>query len=474
MPAVVPVRFRYNSKTYWYSYSDCEPKVNDYVVVARDSGKVFGWVVDDPFEITPEQERELKAPLKEIARVATAEDLELKEELDRKGHEAKAVFRECAEKRGLDIKPVDVEYYLSGDKAIFHFSSEERIDFRDLVRDLANRLHVHVDMKQIGVRDEARAIGGFGHCGEVLCCVRMSSAFKPVSISMAKEQDLPLNPGKVSGACGRLMCCLRYEFETYKDFKSRAPKMNATVHTPAGDAKVVELNAPKELVRLKMIEGEERFFVPLSGMEKDPENEQGRPCIVCEQAFAENCPASLMRDRQLTIPDVELLDAEVPEKPKKRRKKSGKKKAAEDKAAPEQKRPEAHEKGAEAAGEGKQEAGSSRSGSRRRRSRSKSGGQGQQPEGAQQQRKQRPGQNSSNIRNPQGQAKGQAPAADGGEAAPKKASGGQRRRRGGSRHGGQSQQKEQAQQQASGAHRRPRRTSGGPRSGEGSGNASGE
>ena len=133
-----------------------------------------------------------------------------------------------------DMHPVSVEYLFEGDKAIFYFEAEERVDFRELVRKLAAHFRVRIDMRQIGVRDEARMVGGLGHCGQELCCKRLGGEFCPVSIRMAKEQDLSLNPQKISGVCGRLMCCLRYEFDAYKDFKSRAPKQNATVETPDG------------------------------------------------------------------------------------------------------------------------------------------------------------------------------------------------------------------------------------------------
>jgi hypothetical protein len=163
------------------------------------------------------------------------------------------------------MKPIGVEYVFDGDKIIFYFSAEERVDFRELVKDLAAHFHTRVDMRQIGVRDEARAVGGVGHCGQVLCCVRFGGDFQPVSIRMAKEQDLPLNPLKISGLCGRLMCCLRYEFDAYKDYKGRAPKKGAIIETAVGLAKVSELNTPRETVTMRF-EGGDRVTVPLSGM----------------------------------------------------------------------------------------------------------------------------------------------------------------------------------------------------------------
>ena len=419
MPAVVPVRFKHNTKTYWFTYSDCEPHADDVVVVSRDNGKAFGTVDYEPFELSEEEAGKLHSPLSPIVRIATEEDLSKKEELEEKGEEAKAVFRELAEKRGLDIKPIDVEYMLDGESAVFHFSSEERVDFRELVRDLASRLHIHVDMRQMGVRDEARAVGGIGHCGEVLCCVRMSSAFQPVSIKMAKEQDLPLNPSKVSGACGRPMCCLRYEYEAYKDFKSRSPKVNATIETPAGPAKVIELNTPKEYVKLKLLETDEVFIVPIGGMECDPESDSPRPCRVCEEAFEEHCPASLKREKLLEIPSEEVLKADEEPKPGKKRRRGGR---------------------------GRKSGGGSQQ------------GQGARPEGQSAEKKpgeqkQRPGQNSSNIRNPR----------EGGQGGSSGQGNRSKRRRGGGEQGKRPDQGQQGGQQekAAARKRKPRRTSGG-------------
>ena len=465
MPAVVPVRFKHNAKTYWFSYSDCEPHAGDVVVVSRDNGKSFGTVEYEPFELSDEEAAKLRTPLIPIVRIATEEDLAKMSELEQKGEEAKAVFRELAAKRDLDIKPIDVEYMLDGDNAVFHFSSEERVDFRELVRDLASRLHVHVDMRQMGVRDEARTVGGIGHCGEVLCCVRMSSAFQPVSIKMAKEQDLPLNPSKVSGACGRLMCCLRYEYEAYKDFKSRSPKVNATIETPAGPAKVIELNTPKEYVKLKLLETDEVFIVPIGGMECDPESDSPRPCRVCEEAFEEHCPASLKREKLLEIPTEEVLKSDEEPKPGKKRRRGGrgrKSGSGSQQGQAAEKKPVQQGEGAKGDSESKPASKKRRRGGRGRKSGSGSQqGQaarqdGQSQEGKSGEQKQRPGQNSSNIRNPQGGAPGGS-----------QGQGNRRRRRGGG--GGQgsrpaeggAQQGGQQEKAPAPRKRKPRRTSGG-------------
>ena len=203
-------------------------------------------------------------------------------EIARLGEEALPLFRQLVVESGVEMRPISVEYLLDGDKAVFYFEADDRVDFRDLVRKLAAHFHVRVDMRQIGVRDEARMVGGLGHCGQELCCKRLGGEFCPVSIRMAKEQDLSLNPQKISGVCGRLMCCLRYEYDAYKDFKSRAPKANATVQTPDGPAKVVDLDVPREVVSLKVAD-EKPVKVPLSDFE--PAEEGARPNCVGKEAW---------------------------------------------------------------------------------------------------------------------------------------------------------------------------------------------
>jgi len=261
MPTVVGVRLRF-SKTLWFDPAGSVPAEGDLVIVETERGTEIGTVVQAPHEVRDDQ---LPAPLKPVARVATPEDLEQIAKLENLECEALPVFRSLVAEYGLDMKPIDVEYLLGGDKIVFYFSAEERVDFRDLVKDLASRFHARIDMRQVGVRDEARAVGGIGHCGQMLCCVRFGGEFQPVSIRMAKEQDLPLNPLKISGLCGRLMCCLRYEFDAYKDFKGRAPKKGAIVDTAVGLAKVTELNTPRETIGMRFEDGS-RVTVPLKEM----------------------------------------------------------------------------------------------------------------------------------------------------------------------------------------------------------------
>ena len=282
MVRIAPVNLYFNPKTLWFDAGDLDVRAGDGVVVTTARGMEFGRASGEVFEADEAEVKKLKSPLKPVKRIATPEDEEQAAAMERKSAEALPVFKSMAAEASGDMHPVSVEYLFDGDKAIFYFEAEERVDFRDLVRKLAAHFHVRIDMRQIGVRDEARMVGGLGHCGQELCCKRLGGEFCPVSIRMAKEQDLSLNPQKISGVCGRLMCCLRYEFEAYKDFKSRAPKQNSQVETPIGTAKVIDLDVPREVVTLK-VDGEKPVKVPLADF--DPPVEGTRPKVVGEQAW---------------------------------------------------------------------------------------------------------------------------------------------------------------------------------------------
>jgi cell fate regulator YaaT (PSP1 superfamily) len=258
------------------------------VVVDSERGPELGAVTFDPREAAGGERVDA---VSRIVRIATSDDLHTAEELHRKEREAQPVYRRLVNKHELDMKPTDVEFSFDGTRAVFYFVAEERVDFRDLVRDLASEFHTRVDMRQIGVRDEARMIGGLGHCGEQLCCMRFGGEFQPVSIRMAKEQDLPLNPLKISGLCGRLMCCLRYEYEAYKDFKGRAPKKGAIIEVGEQKGKVVEFNTPKETVTMRLEEGG-TMTVPLEDMECC--SGQGCPCKVKAEALERRAAALTM------------------------------------------------------------------------------------------------------------------------------------------------------------------------------------
>ena len=285
MPLVASVRLRYASQDYWFDPAGLDVKAGDHVLVETSKGSEIGLCTHDVVEV---DESEITKPLKPVIRIATEEDLVKSDEIAARDQEALAVFHDLVEKNHLDMSPSAVEFSFDESHATFYFTSEDRVDFRGLVRDLASEFHTRVDMRQIGPRDEARMLGGLGHCGEELCCARLGGEFQPVSIRMAKEQDLPLNPTKISGLCGRLMCCLRYEYEAYKDFKGRAPKKNALIDTPAGMGKVVEFDTPRETVRLRMEDGSS-LTLPVSALDtgdKVPrEGEHVRPCHISQENF---------------------------------------------------------------------------------------------------------------------------------------------------------------------------------------------
>ena len=262
MPVVVPVKFAFSGRDLWFDPAGVDVMQADHAICKTERGTEIGLVTADPFEVPLS---EIAAPLKPVLRVATDEDLDRADDLAVAGEDAMYDFRRLIDKNHLDMKPVGVEYLFGGEKAVFYFAAEDRIDFRQLVRDLSAYFHMRVDMRQIGVRDETRLVGGYAHCGQELCCARFGGNFEPVSIRMAKEQDLPLNSNKISGVCGRLMCCLRYEFEAYKDFKSRAPKKKTLIDTPLGKARIMEYDTPKEQLVLRLESGKV-FRVNLADM----------------------------------------------------------------------------------------------------------------------------------------------------------------------------------------------------------------
>lgn len=282
MVRIAPVNLPYNPKTLWFDAGELELHAGCDVVVQTARGTEFGHMPEPAFEATSDQVKKLKTPLKPVLRVADDEDRAKQSELEARAAEALPVFKELAAKASEEMRPVSVEYLFDGDKAVFYFESENRVDFRELVRTLSSRLHVRVDMRQIGVRDEARMVGGLGHCGQELCCKRLGGEFSPVSIRMAKEQNLSLNPQKISGCCGRLMCCLRYEYETYKEVNSRAPKHGAKIEVPGGVARVTEINVPLERVTLQLEDGKS-IKVPLAEMEYNGEGK--RPTGISEEVF---------------------------------------------------------------------------------------------------------------------------------------------------------------------------------------------
>lgn len=231
MVKVIGVRFRTAGKIYFFSPLDYEVHKGDHVIVETARGVEYGTVVIAPKEI---EEDKVIQPLKPVIRVADAEDDATEAKNKEKEKEAFTICLEKIKKHGLQMKLIDSEYTFDNNKLLFYFTADGRIDFRELVKDLASVFKTRIELRQIGVRDETKIMGGIGICGRPLCCHTYLADFAPVSIKMAKEQNLSLNPTKISGVCGRLMCCLKNEEETYEELNSRLPNVGDYVTTPEG------------------------------------------------------------------------------------------------------------------------------------------------------------------------------------------------------------------------------------------------
>ncbi|HEX74517.1 MAG TPA: stage 0 sporulation family protein [Dehalococcoidia bacterium] len=252
MAEIVGIRFKQAGKVYYFDPTGIDLEVNDCIVVSTSRGLELGRVVISPKQVLA---HEVTTPLKPILRKAEPEDVKRAHEFEAQEQEALAECGKLIEKLGLPMKLLSAEYNLNGSRLTFLFSAGERVDFRELVRELTNRFKIRVELRQVGPRDEAKLLGGFGRCGRPLCCINFLSEFAPVSIRMAKEQDLPLNPMKISGICGRLLCCLAYESEQYHAMKGKLPKEGQRVSTPMGEARVVGGNLFKEMVIVKLESG---------------------------------------------------------------------------------------------------------------------------------------------------------------------------------------------------------------------------
>ncbi len=252
MPRIASVVFRGGGKVYQFDAGDLELAPGDSVVVDTTRGADFGRLVKGPEEVPAD-----RAPrtLKRVRRKATAADRETVAAHRDAECEAKREGRRMASESGLDIKVIEARQAFEGGRLTVTFFAEERVDVRELAGKLGERLGRRVDFKQVSARDESRIVGGYGPCGRSLCCATFAGDQDPVSIRMAKDQSLPLNPSKISGCCGRLMCCLKYEHDVYLSFRKRAPKRGAIVATPGGEGKVVELLAPADSVAVDHGEG---------------------------------------------------------------------------------------------------------------------------------------------------------------------------------------------------------------------------
>ena len=252
MADIIGIRFKRAGRVYYFDPAGIDLTVNEYVVVKTSRGLELGQVV-----IAPEQvlDSEVSEPLKPVVRKAEPEDIGKAQEMEAKSTESLTECGKWVDKLNLPMKLLFAEYNLNGSRLTIYFNAAERVDFRELVKELTNQLKVRVELRQVGPRDEAKLVGGFGRCGRPICCTSFLDEFAPVSIRMAKDQDLPLNPMKISGICGRLMCCLGYEFETYHAMQEKLPKKGQQVLTSMGVATVVTGNLLKETVTLELESG---------------------------------------------------------------------------------------------------------------------------------------------------------------------------------------------------------------------------
>lgn len=240
MTEVIGIKFKPDGRVYYFAPNNEQYKVGDYVIVETSRGVECGKVCTANHTV---EDGEIVKPLKEVKRRATDADLKCAKENRKKEAEAFKTCEQKIAKHKLDMKLIEAEYTFDGSKITFYFSADGRIDFRELVKDLASTFHTRIELRQIGVRDEAKLLGGLGICGQPFCCARFLDEFQPVSIKMAKEQGLSLNPTKISGTCGRLMCCLKYEQEAYEYLNRLTPRVGSLVRTPDGDAVVLSANA---------------------------------------------------------------------------------------------------------------------------------------------------------------------------------------------------------------------------------------
>ena len=253
MAAVIGVRFKNIGKVYYFDPEGHVLKIGDKVIVETARGIECGEVAMGSKEVA---EEDIPQPLKKVIRVATPEDLARVAENQAKEKSAFAICAKKIEAHKLEMKLVDVEYTFDNSKILFYFTADGRVDFRELVKDLASVFRTRIELRQIGVRDEAKMLGGLGVCGRPLCCATFLGGFQPVSIKMAKEQGLSLNPVKISGTCGRLMCCLKYEQEAYQDLLRSTPTVNSLIMTPDGQGVVADVNLLTGMLQVKL-EGEQ-------------------------------------------------------------------------------------------------------------------------------------------------------------------------------------------------------------------------
>lgn len=255
MATVVGIKFKPGGKLYYFDPKELDPKLGCHVIVETARGTEYGTVMLERREVKDEN---IVAPLKEVLRIATPDDDERVAQNRIKEKEAYKICEEKIAAHKLGMKLVEAEYTFDNSKILFYFTADGRVDFRELVKDLASVFRTRIELRQIGIRDEAKMLGGLGICGRTLCCSAYLDDFHPVSIKMAKEQGLSLNPTKISGSCGRLMCCLKHEQNCYDELLKVTPNVGARVHTPDGDGIVSSVSLLKGLVKVKLEKGDEK------------------------------------------------------------------------------------------------------------------------------------------------------------------------------------------------------------------------
>ena len=296
MTEVIGVRFTGSGKTYTYLANGITAKRDDAVIVESAQGKEFGYVAIPNHEV---EESALVEPVRRVIRLATAEDRGTVLMNKEKEKGAISLCQSKIDQHKLEMKCISAEYSFDGNKILFNFIADGRVDFRDLVRDLASTFHARIELRQVGVRDEAKLLGGLGICGRPFCCSEFLDDFQPVSIKMAKEQNLSLNPTKISGTCGRLMCCLKYEQEAYEDLHRSTPRVGAQVETPDGPATVVEVALLSGKLKLRFEVGENFEFKtfhksevgPLGSKPKRRVVEDELPPVIFKSELVEETPA---------------------------------------------------------------------------------------------------------------------------------------------------------------------------------------
>lgn len=278
MKKVVGVRFKHANKTYYFDPNGIDVEIGDKVVVETARGMELGTVIFKDKELSKKHDMDVKP----ILRMANERDLANQNRSKSEKAEAMRLCKEKIKSHDLDMKLVDVEYTLDNSKIIFCFTSDGRVDFRELVKDLAAIFRIRIELRQIGVRDEAKMIGGIGSCGRSLCCSKWLNEFQPVSIKMAKTQNLSLNPAKISGICGRLMCCLNYENDNYLEAAKEMPTVGETIKTKDGMAVVLDVNVLENIIRAKIETKDKRNIVEVKTYSKEEVKRMGKRKCCCK------------------------------------------------------------------------------------------------------------------------------------------------------------------------------------------------